>query len=163
MARDLPIRSNGVSVYVSREGSEGPEYLLLRRSEHDSYPGLWQQVTGSIHEGETAWEGALRELREETGLLADRLYSADQFEMFYDIPDDSVMILLVFVAFVAPDTEVRLSEEHSAYEWLPVEAAGEKLSFAQQVSNLRKIHRDFVLRPPTEHLRIPIPDPEPRQ
>lgn len=48
------------------------EFLISRRSpEKDSFPGLWETVCGSVVSGETSLEGALREAREEVGLLLD--------------------------------------------------------------------------------------------
>ncbi|HEX6927613.1 MAG TPA: dihydroneopterin triphosphate diphosphatase [Gammaproteobacteria bacterium] len=46
----------------------GDDVLLLRRSDPPDY---WQSVTGSLEWGESAPAAAKRELREETGLLAD--------------------------------------------------------------------------------------------
>ena len=50
------------------------EVLLLERADR---PGFWQSVTGSQDEGETLRATAVRELREETGLDADRYELAD--------------------------------------------------------------------------------------
>ncbi|MGE5733140.1 MAG: dihydroneopterin triphosphate diphosphatase [Gemmatimonas sp.] len=43
------------------------EVLLLERADH---PGYWQSVTGSQDPGETLLETAVRELGEETGIVA---------------------------------------------------------------------------------------------
>ena len=43
------------------------EVLLLERADH---PGFWQSVTGSQDEGETLEQTALREVAEETGIVA---------------------------------------------------------------------------------------------
>ena len=43
------------------------EVLLLERADH---PGFWQSVTGSQDEGETLEQTALREVGEETGIVA---------------------------------------------------------------------------------------------
>jgi 8-oxo-dGTP pyrophosphatase MutT (NUDIX family) len=51
------------------------DYLVMRRDlQKDGYPGFYEAgASGSILAGETPYEGALRELREETGIHADRL------------------------------------------------------------------------------------------
>jgi len=46
--------------------TQAGDFLMLRRA---SPGGFWQSVTGSLRPGEGARSAALRELREETGLL----------------------------------------------------------------------------------------------
>jgi dATP pyrophosphohydrolase len=48
--------------------TRGGEVLLLRRRDPADW---WQSVTGSLEDGETTLRAALRELREETGLVGD--------------------------------------------------------------------------------------------
>ncbi|WP_328802750.1 NUDIX domain-containing protein [Paenibacillus sp. LX16] len=43
----------------------------------------WSYVGGRIEKGEKAWEAALREVHEETGITEVRLYSANQFEQYW--------------------------------------------------------------------------------
>lgn len=43
--------------------------LLLERADR---PGFWQSVTGSLEDGESTREAAIREVREETGLEAEQ-------------------------------------------------------------------------------------------
>ena len=59
------------------------QVLLLERADH---PGYWQSVTGSQDPGETLRETALREVEEETGLVAKQfeLYDCNQ-QNVYDI------------------------------------------------------------------------------
>ena len=48
------------------------EFLITRRSfEKDYYPGLWEVPGGGAVASETSFEAAIRELKEETGLLAN--------------------------------------------------------------------------------------------
>jgi dihydroneopterin triphosphate diphosphatase len=54
-----------VQVVIFAETDRGVEYLLLRRI--TSHGGFWQSVTGSLEEGETHAQAAVREVREETG------------------------------------------------------------------------------------------------
>lgn len=57
--------------------------LLLERADH---PGYWQSVTGSCESGETLFETAIREVREETGLDAHQFPLGDwQSQNVYEI------------------------------------------------------------------------------
>ena len=55
-----------VQVVIFAESAAGREYLLLKRVA--SHGGFWQSVTGSLEEGETHAEAAVREVYEETGI-----------------------------------------------------------------------------------------------
>ena len=57
-----------VQVVIFSEHAGRRLYLLLRRV--PSHGGFWQSVTGSLEEGETHLQAALREVREETGFTA---------------------------------------------------------------------------------------------
>lgn len=64
----------GCTAVVLRDGTEGnagPEVLLARRSDN----GWWSPVTGIVDPGENPHEAAVREVLEETGVVArvDRL------------------------------------------------------------------------------------------
>lgn len=68
----IPIRAAAVSVAIIRGSGKAAEVLLLERS--DTLVGEWCQITGGLEPGETAWQGALREVREETELIPDSFY-----------------------------------------------------------------------------------------
>jgi dihydroneopterin triphosphate diphosphatase len=55
-----------VQVVIFSEDSGRRQYLLLKRLE--SHGGFWQSVTGSLEEGETHEQAAIREVEEETGI-----------------------------------------------------------------------------------------------
>lgn len=49
-------------------------YLLMRRDFKKKYGGAWELTAGgSVLKGESAYEGAVRELKEETGIVSDSL------------------------------------------------------------------------------------------
>jgi 8-oxo-dGTP pyrophosphatase MutT (NUDIX family) len=49
-------------------------YLLMRRDFRKKYGGAWELTAGgSVIKGENAYEGAVRELAEETGIKSDKL------------------------------------------------------------------------------------------
>jgi dATP pyrophosphohydrolase len=124
-------------------------FLLLHRS--SAYlRGTWQMVTGKIHEGEKAYEAALREIHEETGLVPDRLYCADAVETFYMQTTDRILCVPVFVAFIDKiDVTVQLSlKEHDDYEWVAYDVALDRLKFSEQKRILAHIRQNFILNDP---------------
>lgn len=110
---EIPIRSLAASLVAIRKTEARHEVLLLKRTQ--TLNGEWCQVAGSIEEGETAWQAALRELDEETGLQPNALYSADTCEQFYEADRNAITILPVFVAFIDIAAMVTLNHEHSEY------------------------------------------------
>ena len=122
------LRSNLVAVYIARPCEAGGiELLLLQRPPGHRFAGAWQVVGGHIEEkrGETAWEAALRELDEETGLSVERWFRLDRPETFYNPENDTIYFVPAFAALTAAGAEPRLSDEHQAWRWAsPSEAAG---------------------------------------
>ncbi|TCQ73819.1 dATP pyrophosphohydrolase [Ochrobactrum sp. BH3] len=155
MKREIPIRCCAISLFILRPRDDSFELLLLRRTGH-SLTGEWCQVAGRIEQGETAWQGALREAKEETGLCLTELYSADICEQFYEADRDAITMTPVFVAFVPTDSKVRLNDEHDDFRWLSLSDAAILLPFAGQRATLEHIEKEFVARKPNPWLRIQI-------
>ncbi len=149
---DIAIRASLVSLVALREAEAGYEILLLKRTQ--SLAGTWCQIAGSLEDGETAWQAALRELSEETGLTPRALYSADTCEQFYTAAADTITIAPVFVAFVDRAAPVTLNAEHSDFRWVGFEDAAQMVSFGGQRRVLRWIEDEFIRRRPSDHLRI---------
>ncbi len=123
-----------------------------------SNAGEWCQIAGKIEPGETAWQAALREMREEIALVPSRLYSADLCEQFYEIGTDSIWVAPIFVAYVDSDATVRLNEEHSEYCWVSIDRAVELLPFPGQKTMLMHIRHWFAKPEPSRLLEIDISD-----
>jgi dATP pyrophosphohydrolase len=152
----VAIRCGAVSALVLRLDVDAARVLLLRRSSGDFLAGEWCQVSGRIEAGETAWQAALREIREETGLVPERFYSADICEQFYEATRNFISLLPVFVGFVSQDDVVTLNAEHSEARWMTFAEAEAAVTFGGQRSVLAHVRREFVDREPTEWLRIRI-------
>lgn len=118
--------------------------------------GNWQMISGGIEESEKAWEAALREVGEETGLLPDRFYLVDFVEMFYQVPCDRVVFGTVFAAFVDSSQEVTLSSEHDLYEWVSYEKALQFLQFTTQKNAVRHIEENYIKKEPWDYFQIPV-------
>lgn len=139
------IASRIVEVCVFRFVKNRPEYLLLKRAGDDTiYPDLWQLISGSIDEGEKAYEAALREMKEETGLRPIHFWVVPFVNAFYDLGYDAVNLSPFFAAQVAPDPEPALSAEHQSHEWLTLDAARRRLVWPGQRQGLDIVHEYIV-------------------
>ncbi len=58
----------------------GGRYLLCRRPAHKRHGGLWEFPGGKIEAGESLYDVASRELREELGVEVTRCAEAPRFE-----------------------------------------------------------------------------------
>ena len=108
-----------VDVYVIRPSWH---VLLLQRREGTRCPGSWETVHGHIEPSESPEAAAVREVREETGLVVERLYNVT-VQPFYLHRYGAVQLAVVFAAFVAESSQVALGPEHQHAEWLTIDDA----------------------------------------
>ncbi|MDJ0652438.1 MAG: NUDIX domain-containing protein [Simkaniaceae bacterium] len=104
----MSISPEVVIIHVFRKEGNVVECLLLHQVK-EKLKNNWQIVTGRIKESENTIQGALRELKEETGLVPDYFYSADFVESYFDPRHDKIFFAPVFVAFVSFNKPVILS------------------------------------------------------
>ena len=110
------------------------KFLLLKRNKNVSnqrYPGIWQGVTGKIEKSELPYQAVLRELKEETGLKAKKLWVIDHVNTFYDAEEDVMTLVPVFGVLVN-SINILLSREHSEYKWCDINETIKLLSWEQQ-------------------------------
>jgi 8-oxo-dGTP pyrophosphatase MutT (NUDIX family) len=119
--------------------------LLLQRAEHTRCTGAWEAVHGRVEANERPEEAALRELREETGLAAGRLYNVI-VQPFYlhTMGPGTITLAVAFAAVVDPNGAVVLGEEHQRFEWLPMDAAMARIAWPRSRDAL--VHIAFLLR-----------------
>jgi 8-oxo-dGTP pyrophosphatase MutT (NUDIX family) len=101
------------------------EYLLLDYGSH------WDLPKGHIEAGEDPQTTAARELQEETGIRDAQFVPGFKESMRYFYRKAGERMLKVVIYFLAETStgNVTLSDEHSGYQWLPYEAALERLTF----------------------------------
>ncbi len=134
-----------VEVAPFRFADNAPEFLLLKRTNADgTYPGIWQIVTGTMHEGELPLHAALRELGEETGLAPWRFWVVPYVDVFYDHRRDEVSAIPFFAAQLRPDDEPALSAEHVAWAWLSFDQAARRLVWPGQRKGLEIVRTSII-------------------
>jgi dATP pyrophosphohydrolase len=134
-----------VEVCIFRFTGDAVEYLLLKRAEEDQlYPGIWQWVTGAILDGEKSLDAALREFREETGLMAERLWIVPHMTMFYESVHDHVHLNPLFAVQVEQGVDPVLSLEHQEFRWLPYAEARHRLVWPGQRKGLDMVEQFIV-------------------
>ncbi len=126
------IKSNLVEVHIFRIVKKDIEFLLLKRAKHDSYPNLWQMVSGSINVGETAVQAGVREIKEETGLIAEKIFVVPLVNSIF-LPDkDEIVLVPVLGCIVSKNSEVSISNDHSDFKWVNLKKARKMLAWPGQ-------------------------------
>ena len=87
--------SNTIQAHIAAYDLDENEYkflVLKRAADLYIYPGLWQTVTGRIEPGETALDAAIREVKEETGLTPDDIWTLPYVANFFNIRKNGVFV-----------------------------------------------------------------------
>ena len=132
-----------IDAYVYRETMEGIEFLILKRAKTKIYEHLWQGVAGKIEEGEKAWEAAIRELREETGLTPLKVFIADHVSSFYEKHGDRLNFVPVF-GIEVDSQKVILSTEHCDFKWVKLDVGLSHLVWNGQKRGIQVVN-DMVI------------------
>ena len=134
-------------MFVTRRG--GREVLLVHRSPEQG--GYWHVVAGGVESGETAVEAAERELREETGLVAEVSAGIEVIEYSYPLTEEPAerrnrydpLVVRVevscFGAAAPNDWEPTLDWEHDAHLWCTPGEASTTLRWPETAEALRKL------------------------
>jgi dATP pyrophosphohydrolase len=144
MVEGYPIESPGVQFAVVRKVRDEWQFLIMRRSESQIYGGKTGFLGGAREKGETVYQTASRELKEETGFTAQAWWATEYVVSFYDPYFDKIFIFPLLAAVVASDAEPILCHEHDKYEWLPAEQAKNRVTWRHVKRELDDIAADLT-------------------
>ena len=140
----MEIVSYLIENHVIRFRNNNLEFLLLKRAASQTYPDIWQMITGSVEENEKAFIAAVRELFEETSLKPDKIWLVPNVNSFYEPAKDVICLVPVFVSLVNTDAKVSISNEHSEFKWVNKEEAVEMLAWQGQRKSVEIIYDYFM-------------------
>jgi 8-oxo-dGTP pyrophosphatase MutT (NUDIX family) len=113
---------------------------------HRVSDNVWNVCAGQIEDGETYAEGAARELREETGLVAPLFDLAvaqpyqveERFRHLY-APGEYTVMVASFAVEAPQGWEPTLNHEHDDYRWCSLRDALELLHWPEVKAGLRTL------------------------
>ncbi len=149
-------KSAGAIIYREEEGKN--YYLLLHYAPaNEGKRGQWGFAKGHVEEGESDIQTARREIFEETGIKDLKIISGFKelekyfFKKSYGLEGEAkkkapwVFKLVVFFLAETKTKEVKISDEHIGFIWLPINEAIKKTTFKNSKELLKRAN-DFVVQ-----------------
>ncbi len=103
--------SNAVKAFIV----EGGKVLLIKRQPHNPHmPNTWDNPGGRLLLDENPFAGLHREVKEETDLNIEIITPLD---VHYFTRDDGQQITLMIFLCKLTGGEIKLSDEHTEYQW----------------------------------------------
>jgi bis(5'-nucleosidyl)-tetraphosphatase len=131
-------KEKSAGVIICMEKPDGNRFLLL------NYPtGHWDFVKGKIEQGETLYQTAVRETKEETGISDLEFVEGFEEKINYNFQFEGELIQKEVVFFLAKTKTqtVNVSHEHLDYTWLDYENALEKVTYQNAKNILSKANK----------------------
>ncbi len=114
----------GISVKSFIVDEAGQLLILRRRLNDPQSPGVWDIVGGRLEAGEEIDKGLERETREEAGIEIEIVAPLDVQQL---VRGDGQKITMIIFLCRPLSKQVRLSLEHTEFEWAPISQCKEKL------------------------------------
>lgn len=106
-------------------------------------------VGGKVQKDEYYWEGALRELREETGLIPLKFWTIPSVNQFYEAKTDTIHRIPAFAAEIDENAAITLNEEHTEYKWVQADEINNYIPWPEQRRLMNLLH-DLLTDPTFE-------------
>jgi len=116
------------------------QLFIIKRSDKDVHkPGVWEIPGGRLNKGENPIKGLIRETKEETNLDIEVI---KPINIKHFTRDDGQNIEMTVYFCKVLTKNVILSSEHTAFEWINVDNAKERLNefFHGDIDNFKKMN-----------------------
>ncbi len=129
----MPIEKSAGAV-IFRKAGEIKYLLLLYQAGH------WDLPKGHVEKGETLEDTVKREVKEETGLEDMKIVSGfkETIKYFFKWEGKNILKFVTFFLAETDASEVRISQEHIGFEWLPYNEAVKRVTFKNAKEILKK-------------------------
>ena len=138
-------KSAGAVIFRKEKGEV--YYLLLHYAgSSPKAKGYWDFAKGHLEEGETEMVAVCREIEEETGLKDVRFFPGfkHSIKYFFNIQGKTIFKTVAFFLAETEQEEIKISDEHIGYEWLPFNQAFDKMKFANAKNILAKANNYLI-------------------
>ncbi len=121
----------------------GKLLIIKRRLDDVHKPGVWEIPGGRLEFGEDPYKGIKREVQEEVGLEIEVHQPLNV--KHYVREDQQTITMLVFLCKPI-NKQVKLSEEHVAFEWFEAKQAKERLNsfFHGEIDNYLQFYQEKI-------------------
>ncbi len=129
------IEETSSGVVLFRKENEKILFLLLH------YPsGHWDFVKGKMESGESPLVTAIRETKEETGIIDVKFldYFEEWIQYNFQFNGELVQKKVVFFLGETKTKDIKISHEHLNYTWMDYSTAMEKITFDNAKTILSK-------------------------
>ncbi|KAL0114398.1 hypothetical protein PUN28_011565 [Cardiocondyla obscurior] len=118
----MSVQRRACGLVIFRRFQGAVQYLLMQTSYGNHH---WTPPKGHVDPGETDMETALRETEEEAGFQPRdlKIFEDARHEMTYLVKGAPKIVVYWLAELLNPDKPVRLSNEHQAFNWLPLREA----------------------------------------
>ncbi|XP_027521187.1 bis(5'-nucleosyl)-tetraphosphatase [asymmetrical] [Corapipo altera] len=142
----MAVRACGLIIYrrlqqaPSSKVADSIEYLLLQTSYGTHH---WTPPKGHVDPGEDDLQTAFRETQEEAGLQASQLTLVEGYrkELHYPVRGKPKTVVYWLAEVKDCNTEIKLSEEHQAFQWLKLEDACKLAEYEDMQATLKEAHQ----------------------
>ena len=99
--------------------SQNTRRFLLLQKAAGKKEGIWGLVGGKVEANESVWQGLMREVEEEIGMIPEIIKSIP-LEVF--VSDDEHFNFQTYVCIVRNEFVPTLSEEHKGWAWCNIDS-----------------------------------------
>lgn len=132
-------KSAGAIIFI-KEGEDRLFLLLRYPSSSRIQKEYWDLPKGHIEKGEKLEDTAKREIEEETGLTDIKFAKGfkETIRYFFKFEDKNILKFVTFYLAETKTKDVKISEEHLDYKWLPYSPALKQLTYKNARDTIKK-------------------------